>query len=156
MKGPFFPFLAPWVVDILCENQGGTSGQISVDDIPLTSATGCTVNFIKSLESCSSNKMISELFDTADGPAFEQIVGLSDWDQNEDITINNKAILADMLVYEELVQRRGKKINAMREGLAVLKYLIYVCHISGFRYRVSHFHLVHLSPPVGVASLSYT
>ena len=98
--GPFFPFLAPWVVDILCSK---TSGQISVADIPVTSATGCTINFIKSLDSCSSNKMISDLFDSADGPAFEQIVGLSDWDQNEEITIKNKEILIHMLVFEELV-----------------------------------------------------
>ena len=114
-NGPFFDCLAPWAVDVMC-NSDGTSGNINVNDIPITSSTGCTINFIKSLSECNTNSDISHLFQSADGPAFEQIVGLSDWDQNEDITCDNKSILIDMLIYEEIIVRRGKKIKSIREG----------------------------------------
>lgn len=124
-NGPFFDCLAPWAVDVLCNNNG-TSGNIGVNDIPITTSTGCTVNFIKSLAECNTHNEITQLFQSTDGPAYEQIIGLSDWDPNEDITCDNKSILINMLIYEEMVIRRGKKVNAIREGLAMMEFADYL------------------------------
>ena len=38
---------------------------------------------------------IAELFNSAEGPAFEQIVNSSDWNCSESVTVENKNILID-------------------------------------------------------------
>ena len=118
-SGPYFNCLAPWVADILL-NEESVSGNIQMDHIPVTSSTGNLLNFIKSLYNCNNEQSIKELFDSADGRAFEQLVSSTDWDPNEPITIENKEILIDLLLYEEKFFRRGKKLEAMRKGLKVM------------------------------------
>ena len=120
-NGPFFKVLAPWVVDILL-TENGVSGNISIDQIPVTAATGCLLNFVKSLSSCGTIESINELMDSADGPAFEQIISSSDWDPNESVTVENKNILINLLLYEETVGRRGRKVEAIREGLIAMGF----------------------------------
>eukprot|EP00794_Sanderia_malayensis_P014728 gene14728-16262_t len=100
----------------------GTSGDILLEDIPVTRATGCLINFIKSLQQCETKEAINELFDTSDGPAFEQIISSSDWDPQEDVTVGNKNILIDMLLHEETINRRGRTVVAMREGLFFMQF----------------------------------
>ena len=117
-RGPYFNNLAPWAVEILCD--GEVSGQISVESIPLTLATGMTINLIKNLQNCNNDDDIVNLFNSTEAPGYEQIIGLSEWDQNVDITIENKSILIDMLVYEEVITRRSGKIKAIKEGLSML------------------------------------
>jgi len=116
--GPYFNNLAPWAVEILCD--GEVSGQISVESIPLTLATGMTINLIKNLQNCHSDDDIANLFNSSEAPAYEQIIGLSEWDQNVAINTNNKSILIDILVYEEVITRRSGKIKAIKEGLSML------------------------------------
>lgn len=125
--GPFFNFLAPWVVDVLVNNNG-ISGDIPLEHIPINSATGGMINFIKSLRSCENDEAIDELFASADGPAFEQIISTSDWEPNQSIIVKNKNILIDMLLYEETIVRSGRKISAIREGL----------HFLGFDKHLNH------------------
>ena len=125
--GPFFNFLAPWVVDVLFNNNG-TSGDIPLEHIPINSATGGMINFIKSLRRCDSNDEINELFASADGPAFEQIISTSDWEPSQSISVDNKNILIDMLLYEETVVRCGRKISAIREGLQFLGFDKHLTH----------------------------
>ena len=79
------------------------------------------------MNECETEKFIHDLFDTADGPAFEQIINSSDWDLDEPVTSSNKAILINMLLYEETVVRRGKKVEAIREGLKAMSFTRYFC-----------------------------
>ena len=65
------------------------SGNISVDQIPVTAATGCLLKFIRSFETCASYKDIQLLLTDADGPAFEQL-SRSDWDPVEIITMETR------------------------------------------------------------------
>ena len=76
------------------------------------------------MNECDTEKSINDLFDTADGPAFEQIINSSDWDPNEPVTSSNKAILANML-HEEIAVRRGKKVDATRECLKAMSFTRY-------------------------------
>ena len=101
-------------------NDKGISGNVSLSHIPVTAATGNLINFVKSLNECDTEKSINGLFDTADGPAFEQIINSSDWDPDEPVTSSNNAILVNMLLYEETVVRGGKKVEAIREGLKAI------------------------------------
>ena len=133
-NGPYFNCLEPWVVDILL-NEESVSGNIHMDHIPVISSTGNLLNFIKSLYNCNNGQSIRELFNSADGPAFEQLVSSTDWDPNEPITIENKEILINLLLYEETIVRRGKKVKAMREGLKVMglaPFFVWMQHGSCF------------------------
>ena len=69
-EGPYFNCFAPWVVEVLL-NEKGISGNVPLSHIPVTAATGNLINFVKSLNECDTEKSINDLFDTADGPAFE-------------------------------------------------------------------------------------
>ena len=80
-----------------------------MDHIPVTSSTGNLLNFIKSLYNCNNEQLIKELFNSADGLPFEQLVSSTDWDPNEPITIENKEILINLLLYEETISAEGKK-----------------------------------------------
>ena len=53
--GPLFNHFPSWIVDVMVN---GPSGDISVDQIPVTPATGCLLNFIRSLEACKSDEDI--------------------------------------------------------------------------------------------------
>ena len=117
--GPLFNHFPSWIVDIMLND---LSGDISVDQIPVTAATGCLLNFIRSLEACKRDEDIQLLFTDADGPAFEQLISSSDWDPVETITMKNRNILINMLVYEETVMRRGRKMKAMCEGLLFMNF----------------------------------
>ena len=120
-SGPFFNFLAPCVNDLLL-NEDGTSGDIMLECIPVNCATGCLINFIKLLKCCESNDAINDLFSSADGPAFEQIISSSDWDPNEAVTMDNKDVLVNLLLHEKTIARRGGKIRAMREGMTFMEF----------------------------------
>lgn len=123
--GPFFNHFAPWVTDML-QHEHASSGGFSVTDIPLTSSTGCLISFIKKLLECNEDVEIQALFSSADGPAYEQIVALSDWNNDVEVTVNNRNILIDIIIQDELVVRRGKKIHAFKEGLATMHFNVYL------------------------------
>ena len=125
-SGPYFSCLAPWVVDILL-NEQSVSGNIQMDHIPVTPSTGNLLIFIKSLCNCNNEQSIKGLFNSADGLAFEQLVSSTDWDPNEPITVENKEILINLLLYEETIVRRGTKVEAMREELKVMGLAPFFC-----------------------------
>ena len=77
------------------------SGDILVDQIPDTVATRCLLNLIGSLEACKNDEDIQLLFTDADGPAFEQLISSSDWGPIEVITMKNRNILINVLIYQE-------------------------------------------------------
>ena len=106
-------------------NDKGISGNVTLSHVPVSAATGNLINFVKSLNECDTEKSINDLCDTADGPAFEQIINSSDWDPDEPVTSSNKAILVNMFLYEETVVRRGKKVEAIREGLKTMSFTRY-------------------------------
>lgn len=75
-SGHYFNCLAPWVVDILLDKES-VSANIQIDYIPA----------IKYLYNCNNDQSIKELVNSADGPAFEQLVCSTDWDPNEPLTV---------------------------------------------------------------------
>ena len=68
---------------------------------------------MRSLEACKNDEDIQVLFTDADGPAFKQLICSSDWGPVEVITMKNRNILINMLIYEETVIIRGTKMKAM-------------------------------------------
>ena len=61
-------------------NVKGISRNVPLSHISVTAATGNLINFVESLNEFDTEKSINDLFDTADGPTFEQIINSSDWD----------------------------------------------------------------------------
>ena len=108
-EGPYFNHLAQWVVEVML-NEKSISGNIPLSHFPVTTATGNLINIIKSLNECDTEQFINDLFDTADGFAFEQTTNSSDWDPDQPVMSSNKATLVNMLLYKEAVLRRGKKV----------------------------------------------
>ena len=53
--GPFFKIFPSWVYEILANK---SSGNVTIEDIPVTAATGCSINFIKLLQQVKSTKDI--------------------------------------------------------------------------------------------------
>ena len=117
--GPLFNHFPSWIVDIMVND---LSGDILVDQIPDTVATGCLLNLIGSLEACKNDEDIQLLFTNADGPAFEQLISSSDWGPVEVITMKNRNTLINVLIYEETVMRRERKMKAMCEGLLFMNF----------------------------------
>ena len=125
-EGPYFNCLAPWLVDIFL-NEESVSGNIQMDHIPITSSTGNLLNFIKSSCNCNNEQSTKELFNSPDGPAFEQLVSSTNWYPNEPITVGNKEMLINILFCEENIVRRGKKVETMRQGLKVMGLAPFFC-----------------------------
>ena len=73
--GPLFNHFPNSIVDIIVSD---LSGDISEDQIPVTAAAGCKLNFIRSLEACKNDEDIQLLFTDADEPALEQLLSNSD------------------------------------------------------------------------------
>ena len=89
--------------------------------IPLNSGTSILKLFLQKWENASSNKELESMFDCEEGPAFEQILNLSQWDIHNTVTMENRNLLISMLVFEELVGKREKEIKALREGLKTVQ-----------------------------------
>lgn len=80
------------------------------------------------MKQCDTEERINYLFDGVDGPAFDQVINSSDWDSNEHITMKNKDISVNMLLYEETIGRRREKVGAIRKGsnvMSIAKYFRY-------------------------------
>ena len=78
------------------------------------------------MQTADSNEVIDALFDSEEGPAFEELVNISQWDISTKVTVVNKETLLSLLVYEELVSKHEKQLKAMREGLkhiGIYKYI---------------------------------
>ena len=56
---PLFNHFPRWIIDIMVN---GLSGDTSVIQVPVTAATGCLLNFIRSIEACKKDEDIQLLF----------------------------------------------------------------------------------------------
>ena len=117
-RGPPFGILAPWCFLVLCEeDEDFTYPHISIEDVPLNAGTSNLIQFFQKLQLAESDEEIDALFDSEEGPAFEELVNGSQWDISTKVSKINRETLLSMLVYEELVTKREKQLKAMREGL---------------------------------------
>ena len=62
------------------------------------------------------------MFDSAEGPAYKQIINMSEWNAIVSVTLENVNVLIDIIIEEETVNRSKKKIDAIRSGLDMLGF----------------------------------
>ena len=102
-------------------NEDVVCSQLSVNGIPLNAATSILKLFSKKVDDANTNEELDSLFSSEQGSTFEQIVNLSPWDMHTPISMENKTLLMSMVVYEELITKRNRKIKVLREGLTELE-----------------------------------
>ena len=87
-----------------------------------TNFTQCrTVNVISFLNALSGTKSetdIDDLFKCTEGQALEQMVNATQWPIDTKITMNNTEALKAMIIWDELICKREKQLNAIRDALA--------------------------------------
>ena len=122
--GPGFPYLAEWFVDLLFEDEtSNTVCLISKDDIPKNAMTEKLFNFVEKLDSSINQQAIDEILDNdPQKEAFWEIINASEWSSTEAITMQNKALLIQELITNELMQKRMYQVIFFRKGLAVLNF----------------------------------
>ena len=121
-NGPPFPNLTNWIFEALVQsNEDVACSQRSVNYIPLNAATSILKLFLKKVDDANTNEELDSLFRSEEGPAFEQIVNLSQWGMHTPISIENKTLLMPILVYEELITKTDRQIKGLREGLKELE-----------------------------------
>ena len=127
--GPPFQFLPSWCYAVLSQKaEDEIAAIISESDylslIPLNAGTAVVISFLKELSNINTNAELDYLFDVnAEGPAYEQIVNSTQWPIDTKITLENIETLKAMIVWEELVIKREKQLNAIREGLSFIGVL---------------------------------
>ena len=83
---------------------------------------------MKALGKVSSDDEINQLFDeSAEGPAYEQVVNSSQWPIDTKYTMSNLEALKSLLVWEKLFEKRERQIMAIREGLEFIGLLPFIC-----------------------------
>jgi len=120
--GPPFPFLHPWCYSFLTgQTEEEIVSLLSREEyrhlIPLNAGTANVLGFLDGLVKCKTDAQINELFDASEGPAYEQIVNSSQWPVTTKINMTNIEALKSMVVWEELVVKREKQLNALKQGL---------------------------------------
>ena len=121
--GPPFQSLAHWCFAVLsgrCEEE--ITAIIATESfektIPLNAGTSKLLSFLKAIGKVSSDDEINQLFDeSAEGPAYEQVVNSSQWPIDTKYTMSNLEALKSLLVWEELFEKKERQIKAIREGL---------------------------------------
>ena len=102
-----------WIFEALVEsNEDVVCNQLSVNYIPLNAATSFLKLFLKKVDNANTNEELDSLFRSEEGSTFEQIVNLSLWDMDTSISIETKAFLTSLLLYEELITKRRGKLKA--------------------------------------------
>ena len=128
-EGPVFPGLAPWCYALIAgkvddEIIALISRQSFKDSIPLNAGTNNLLSLLNALESVSSKEEIDQLLEnSADSPAYEQIINSSQWPIDCVLSMSSVETLKSMLIWEELVDRREKQIKSVREGLDFVGFL---------------------------------
>ena len=61
------------------------------------------------MNQCDAEERINDFVKSGNGPAFEQIISLSNWDPSEHITMKNKDILHNMILYEETIGHKADR-----------------------------------------------
>ena len=75
------------------------------------------MSFLDGLANCKTDNEINELFDATEGPANEQIVNSTQWPVTTKLQMSNVETLKSMILWEELVVKQEKQINAFKQGL---------------------------------------
>ena len=78
------------------------------------------ISFLNDLCNCASDDDSNALLDSAESPAYEQIINSSQWPINTKINMVSIETLKAMIIWEEFVLRREKQINALKEGLDLI------------------------------------
>ena len=55
--------------------------------------------------------------------AFEQVVNATQWPMDKKMTMNNIDALKGMIIWDELICKREKQLNAIRDELAYVEFL---------------------------------
>ena len=131
--GPPFQSLAHWCFAILsgrCEEEitAIIARESFEKTIPLNAGISKLLSFLKALGKVSSDDEINQLFDeSAEGPAYEQVVNSSQWPIDTKYTMSNLEALKSLLVWEELFEKRERQLKAIREGLEFIGLLPFIC-----------------------------
>ena len=91
--------------------------------IPLNAGTANVISFLNALSRSKFEKDIDDLFECTEGQAFEQVVNSTQWPIDTIITVNNIETLKAMIIWDELICKREKQLNAIRDGLAYVEFL---------------------------------
>lgn len=87
--------------------------------------------FLKLLETVKSSDEIYVLFDGSDGSAYEQIVSFSQWPIDKKYSMENLEALKEIIIWEELIHKREKQLNAIKEGVQLIGFLPFIkCYTS--------------------------
>ena len=92
--------------------------------IPLNAGTANVISFLNVLSRSKSEKDIDDLFECTEGQAFEQVVNATQWPIDKKITMNNIEALKAMIIWDEVICKREKQLNAITDGLAYVEYLL--------------------------------
>ena len=126
-EGPSFSCLSPWCFDaLLKEPEEKLLTMLKASDIPLNAGTAMLHTFISKIDAAETENEIIEIFNSEEGPAYEQIVNSSQWDITVSVSTKNRNQLLQMLIYDEVVVKREKQIKAIREGLNIGKLFAFV------------------------------
>ena len=127
--GPLYsiPTLAPCVVETVLGAQFETvSMHLSKHHIPLNASTEALHDLIECIDNANSNDSIQELLFADDKKdVYWQLINSSHWPTAQPIKMENKNLLIQELVYNELVSSRRSEIAEFEAGLETLGFLKY-------------------------------
>ena len=91
--------------------------------IPLNAGTANVISFLNTLSRTKSETDIDDLFECTEGQAFEQVVNATQWPMDAKVTMNDIEALKAMIIWDELICKQEKQLNAIRDGLAYVELL---------------------------------
>ena len=120
-----FPFLAPNIVAFLAgEEKEAVAVHLSKHHIPMNAATECLHLLLESLDNCKTDFDVRKLLYGEDAnESFWQVINSSHWPKAQEINFQNKDLLIQELVYNELISSRLQEICELRVGLETLGFL---------------------------------
>ena len=126
---PPFPYLHPWCYAMITQKSeeeivGLISKEKCTELIPLNAGTADVISFLNVLSRTKSEKDIDDLFECTEGQAFEQVVNATQWPIDKKITTNNIGALKAMIIWDEVICKREKQLNAITDGLAYVEFLL--------------------------------
>ncbi|XP_065058553.1 uncharacterized protein LOC135686279 [Rhopilema esculentum] len=129
-NGPIavFPKLAkPIILSILGKDTAEIMSQLNKHDIPMCSSTEILLNLIEELDDAKSKAAIDFILENGQrSETYWQVINASHWPSTEPITVNNKNILIQELVYNETVRSRLDVITEFKKGLETLGFFPFI------------------------------
>ena len=120
-----FPFLAPSIVAFLVgEEKEAVAVHLSKHHIPMNAATECLHLLLESLDNCKTDFDVQKLLHGEDAnESFWQVINSSHLPKTQEINFQNRDLLIQELVYNELISSRPHEICELRVGLETLGFL---------------------------------